>query len=135
MQVELASGKDLNTSKGPNTQVPAKCSLSKQIVSQLLYKYVWLTQILQALLLGTCVGRLKKSPYYYYYYSGCQWALRWEGGTGERVTYVLLDRPLGSMGPTKEGRSRRGPAPRDSIDLLEFYIILSGLPTVPDFPG
>ena len=56
--VELASGKDLNTFKGPNTQVPAKLSLSKQIVSQLLYKYVWLTQILQALLLGACVGRL-----------------------------------------------------------------------------
>ena len=58
MQVELASGKDLNTFKGPNTQVLAKCSLSKQIVSQLLYKYVWLTQILQALLLGAYVGRL-----------------------------------------------------------------------------
>ena len=58
--VELASGKDLKTfkDKGPNTQVPAKLSLSKQIVSQLLYKYVWLTQILQALLLGACVGRL-----------------------------------------------------------------------------
>ena len=59
MLVELASGKDLNTFKGPNTQVPAKFSLTKQIVRQLLYKYVWLTQILQALLLGACVGRLK----------------------------------------------------------------------------
>ena len=59
MQVELASGKDLNTFKGPNTQLPAKFPLTKQIVSQLLYKYVWLTQILQALLLGACVGRLK----------------------------------------------------------------------------
>ena len=39
--VELASGKDLNTFKGPNTQVPAELSLSKQIVSQLLYKYVY----------------------------------------------------------------------------------------------
>ena len=29
MQVELASGKDLNTCKGPNTQVPAELSLSK----------------------------------------------------------------------------------------------------------
>ena len=57
--VELASGKDLNTFKGPNTQVPAELSLSKQIVSQLLYKYVWVTQILQGLLLGDCVGRLK----------------------------------------------------------------------------
>ena len=55
--VELASGKDLNTFKGPNTQVPAELSLSKQIVSQLLYKYVWVTQILQGLLLGDCVGR------------------------------------------------------------------------------
>ena len=73
MQVELASGKDQNTFKGPNTQVQAKFPLSKQIVSQLLDKYVWLTQI-------------------------------------------LLD-------PTKEGRSRRGPAPRDGIDLLEFYTI------------
>ena len=36
MQAELASGKDLNTFKGPNTQVQAKCSLSKQIVSLLL---------------------------------------------------------------------------------------------------
>ena len=44
MQVELVPGKDLNTFKGPNTQVPAKCSFSKQIVSQLLY--VGLTQIL-----------------------------------------------------------------------------------------
>ena len=58
MQVELASDKDLNAFKGPNTQVQATFSLSKQIVSQLLYKYVWLTQILQALLLGACVGRL-----------------------------------------------------------------------------
>ena len=58
MQVELASGKDLNTFKGPHTQVLAKLSLSKQIVSQLLYKNVWLTQILQALLLGACVERL-----------------------------------------------------------------------------
>ena len=58
MQVELASGKDLNTFKGPNTQVQAKFSLSKQIVSHLLSKYVWLTQILQALLLEACVGRL-----------------------------------------------------------------------------
>ena len=33
--VELASGKDLNTFKGPNTQVPAELSLSKQSVSQL----------------------------------------------------------------------------------------------------
>ena len=48
--VELASGKDLNIFKGPKTQVPAKLSLSKQIVSQLLYKYV--------LLRGACVGRL-----------------------------------------------------------------------------
>ena len=55
--VELASGKDLNTFKGPNTQVPAELSLSKQIVSQLLYKYGWVTQILQGLLLGDCVGR------------------------------------------------------------------------------
>ena len=69
MQVELASGKDLNTFKGPNTQVPAKSFLSKQIVSQLLYKYVWVTQILQGLLLGACVGRLKPPYNYYYYYS------------------------------------------------------------------
>ena len=30
------------------------------------------------------------------------------------MTYLLLD-------PTKEGRSGRGPAPREGIDLVEFY--------------
>ena len=44
---------------------------------------------------------------------------------GGRVTYLLLDRPRVGVGPTKEGRSRRGPVPRDGIDLLEFYTIYS----------
>ena len=48
----------------------------------------------------------------------CQWALHQGMGTGGRVTFLLLD-------PTKEGRSRRGPAPRKGIDLLEFYTIYS----------
>ena len=50
--VELASGKDLNTFKGPNTQVPAELSLSKQIVSQLLQEEA----------LEDCVGRLSHPP-------------------------------------------------------------------------
>ena len=112
--IELASGKDLNTFKGPNTQVPATLYLSKQIVSQLLYKYVWLTQILQALLLGACVGRLLilLLP------SGIVSRPCTGEGYRRKVTSLLLD-------PTKEGRSRRGPAPRDGIDLLEFYTIYS----------
>ena len=116
MQVDLASGKDLNTFKGPNTQVPAKCSLSKQIVGQLLCKYVWLTQIL---LMGAFVGRttlLLLLP------SGVvsgPCAGRGDGKKGD----LLTPGPQGSVGPTKEGRSRRGLAPRDGIDLLEFYTI------------
>ena len=113
MQVELASGKDLNTIKGPNTQVPGKFPLSKQIVSQLLYKYVLLTQILQALLLGACVGRL--NPFYYYYSPVVLSVGPGGGGRGGRVTCLLL-------GPTKEGRSRRDPALRYGI---EFYIMYS----------
>ena len=109
---ELASGKDLNTFKCPNTQVPAKLSLSKQIVSQLLYKYVWLTQILQALLLGTCVGRVL------IFYSPVVSSVGPALGRGYRrkVTSLRLD-------PTKEGRSRRDLG--DGIDLLEFYTIYS----------
>ena len=42
-----------------------------------------------------------------------QWCRQWQGG---RVTFLLLD-------PTKEGRSRGGPAPREGIELLEFYTI------------
>ena len=39
-------------------------------------------------------------------------------GYRRKVISLLLD-------PTKEGRSKRGPAPRDGIDLLELYTIYS----------
>ena len=42
---------------------------------------------------------------------------------GDIVTFVKTHPNLESEDLTKEGRSRRGPAPRDGRDLLEFYPI------------
>ena len=55
MQVKLASGKDLNTCKGPNTQVPAELSLSK-------HNMLLLLEQMKFLVVSLSFGKTSKFP-------------------------------------------------------------------------